>query len=228
MNLSITHTTTWKGVQGRHFLAPLGAGLAVAAILAVGALSALNLGGSSTPSAPKSSFFIAPGMVQPSPAMTYYIVGSEEERTAVVAQATWRLEDNAEYYPEKHWSFEVLVAGTGAEEVTASATLADVKARWTAVGATGLEILDLRQDEPRRNLALPLQPIIIYLVDSQTRADEIVVAARNELTNDADEPLIFAFKATTPDEESSVGALISSWFGRDIQVVDHRAMTTTE
>lgn len=232
MNLAITttSTSTWKAVKRHYFIAIAGSLLAITALAGGAAISGLDFaGGPSGPAPAKSNFRITPGMVAPSPAMTYYLVGSEEERASVVAQAMWQVEDNAEYYPGKHWNFEVLVAGTVEAETDAMASLRETNARWTAAGATGLEVIDMRQPELRHSLNLQRIPIYIYLVESQMRADDIIASVesdRNE--SETPRPRVFAFKATTPEEEARVAEFVASWEGRNVQVLDYRPSASDE
>jgi len=161
--------------------------------------------------------------------MTYYIVGSDEERAAVEEQALWRVEDNAVHSPNKHWKFAVLMAGTMESETAALATLGEVKARWTAAKASGLEVVDLRSPELRHSLALQRIPVFIYLVESQERADYILASIegdRNE--SESPRPTFFAFKATTSEEEASVAEFVESLAGRDVRVIDGRTFAPIE
>jgi len=204
--------------------------LALASVVAGSALSGVDFSSSASQSAPvRSSFRVTPDMVLSSPAMTYYIVGSEEQRVSILEQATWQVEDNAVYNPDKRWQFGVLMAGTVEAETDALATLDEIKARWTATGASGLEIADVREPELRHSLALQRVPIFVYLVESQTRANNIIAAVesdRNE--SETHQPMFFAFKATTPEEEASVAAFVETWEGRDIQFLDYRNIAPIE
>ena len=82
---------------------------------------------------------------------------------------------------------------------------------------TGMEIVDVRQPELRESLAPPPRPIVIYLVESQARANDILAAVRNEMAeSDTSQTMYFAFKATTPEEEASVTAIVETWQGKDV------------
>jgi hypothetical protein len=228
--ITSTSTSTWKAVKRHYFIALAGACLAFAAIVAGSALSGVDFGGSAAQPAPlRAGLGIAPYMAPASSVMTYYIVGSEEQRAEIEEQGVaWQAADHDEYYPNKRWQFAVLMAGTMESETAALATVNEVKARWMAAKATGLEIVDLRQPELRRSLALQRIPIFIYLVDSQEKANNILAAVEDDNESETLRPVFFAFKATTPEEESNVAAFIESWEGREVQVIDYRNLGPIE
>jgi len=157
--------------------------------------------------------------------MTYYIVGSEEQRGVVETQAWGQVENNDAYNPENNWKFAVLMAGTVEAETDALATLDEIKARWAAVGSRGPEIVDVREPELRHSLVLQRLPIFIYLVESQAGASNILAAIESDRNESA---MFFAFKATTPDEEAGVAAFVQTWAGREVQLIDYRNIAPIE
>ena len=77
------------------------------------------------------------------PAMIVFLVGSEEQAQALIeeqttAAAALELEGIAPT------PYQVLVAGTVADESIALSTLAEMRSRWKQAGASGLEVKDLR------------------------------------------------------------------------------------
>ena len=146
MNLAITTTSTrtWKAVK-RHYLLGFTAALLAVAALGAGSMMSTDAGTKAGQPSPVSSASRSTLRAVPaSPTMTYYIVGSEEQRLSVQAQAEGEVEDNALYYPEKQWKFAVLVAGTPEEEADVLATITVAGERWANAGASGLQVLDLR------------------------------------------------------------------------------------
>jgi hypothetical protein len=226
MNLATTSTSaTWKTVKRHYFIALAGACLGFAAIVAGSGLSGLSFGGSASAPAPAgSSFIIPPELIPTYPAMTYYLVGSEEQRQAVEDQAIMRVEDNAVYNPGRNWKFSVVsLTGIPAEDEAVLRRIEQVKADWQAAGASGLEVIDLRQPELRPSAAVQRAPIFIYLAESQAKATEILAAVESDRNESETPPPVFhAFKVTTSEEEVWVSEFVESLQGRDVQIIDAR------
>jgi hypothetical protein len=105
----------------------------------------------------QSNLPIPSATVNSSPSMTYYLVGTDEHRDLVVAEATQQVEDAAIFNPSGNWQFSVLLAGTLQAETEALTTLDEVVKKWEAAGATGLEIVDRRGHDLLESIRLQRQ-----------------------------------------------------------------------
>jgi hypothetical protein len=171
-------------------------------------------------------------MVPAQPVMTYYLVGSEEQRQAIETEAQWTRNDNVEYNSNPLWKFEViLMTGVADEDEEILRSIERERARWQAIGASGLEVVDLRQPELRFAAALQRTPVVIYLVESQARANNILASVREERADieSADVNTDFhAFKVTTAEEEAWVTGFVETLQGREIQIIDYRNLGPME
>jgi len=146
MNLAITttSTSTWKAIKRNYFFGCTAALLAVAA-LGANSMMSNDAGSRAVETSPARSTLNIEAAFRPaSPAMTYYIVGSEEQLLTVQAEATSQVEDNAVYDPNNGWKFSILLANTPATTEDALDIVDAAKASWRAAGASGLQIIDLR------------------------------------------------------------------------------------
>jgi len=78
------------------------------------------------------------------PAMIVFLVGSEEQAQALIQEQTTvaALLERDGVAPTP---YQVLVAGTVADESIALSTLAEMRSRWDRAGASGLFVEDLRK-----------------------------------------------------------------------------------
>src|SRR5687767_9194153 len=83
-------------------------------------------------------------------------------------------------------------------------------------GATGPEsVADVRKPVGSESQAVQPRLIVIFLVESRERANDVMAAVRHERAKTS-QVMFFAFKATTPEEEASVTALVDTWEGKDV------------
>jgi hypothetical protein len=231
MNLAITTSSgkTLKAVKISSLVTIAGAALVLTTLAGVATFNTIesNAGESNSgqaAAASQSTFRASPMVIAPPPAMTVYLVGSEEQRQAVEDLAIMRVEDNAVYNPGRNWKFSVLLlTGVPAEDEPVLRRIEQVKADWQAAGASGLEVIDLRQPEPRPSAAVQESPIVIYLAGSQAKATEILAAVESDRNESETPPPVFhAFKVTTSEEEVRVSEFVESLQGRDVQIIDAR------
>jgi hypothetical protein len=228
MNLVITGTSakTWKAVKRHYFIALASASLALGVMIGGPLLYRFEANNNAAqPATVRSSLQHTSDTVYSLPTMTYFLVGSDEQRDLVLAEAALTADDVATYHPGLEWQFAVLTAGTVEEETEALATLEEVKKRWMATGASGLEIVDRRDPDLRQGIAQQRLPIFVYVVESQQKANDIEaeLADTYRATGRA-QSTSFVFKATTPEEEAGVTAFVQSWQGRDVRLLDLRGL----
>jgi hypothetical protein len=225
MNQAITNTTsrTLQTLKRHYFTAFTGVSLTLIALVGSAALSEARVSRAGSPApAPAARSSVA---VQPysQPAMTYYIAGSDEDAAYIAEEAQATKDDIAIHQQGRTWKFAILVASNPEAEASVMATIEQARARWAAAGASGLEIVDTREPQLRASIAEAAKPVIVYLVNSERRAFDIITSVesdRNE--SEFPQPRFFALKVTTAEEEAVLAGFLEGWAGRDLQVIDLR------
>jgi hypothetical protein len=239
MNLTIStpHSPkTFKTGKSRSLATIAATALVLTTMAGVATFSSIESNAGQTETAlpapaSRSTLRISPDLIPARPMMTYYLVSSEEQRDAVQAEAQWQAEDNAVYNPAAvRWQYEVvLMSGNAAEDAAVLQSIDEVRYRWQAVGASGLEVVDLRPLELRHSLSIQQAPIFIYLVESQESATNLlssIESDRNESETPA--PVFHAFKVASPEEEAWVSEFRETLQGRNVQVIDVRNLGPIE
>ena len=147
MNLAITTTSarTWKAAKTHSLLVLAGAAIALSAVVGATSFAGDGTEKATPPSASKSGFEVPAGTITPHPAMTYYIVDSVEQQSATLFEATRHADDLGVYDQGNRWKFSiVLLSGVPDEDEEALRSIDRERARWERIGASGLEIVDLR------------------------------------------------------------------------------------
>jgi hypothetical protein len=148
MNLAITSARTWKAIKTHYLVAIAAVALVLTTMAGAGAMTidltnptnqATTLLSDSDPPAT----YQGPSTATPSElATTYFLVGSESQRTAVflqVEEGEWSLPRNQASEP----NFFVLLAGTPEDGASALSFLNAEEARLGAAYA-GMDVIDLR------------------------------------------------------------------------------------
>jgi len=231
MNLAVTTTNgkTLMAVKIRSLVTVAAAALILTTLAGAAAFNAIEGHAENVAAPVQPSFRMSPGLVPSQPVMTHYLVGSEAQRQAIEAEAAWQRNDNIEYNSNPQWKYTViLMSGVPEEDEEILRLLEAERARWQAIGASGFEVVDLRRPEPSSSVSVQDLPVFIYLVESQSRANNIMAGVGEEQADVESRGAYsdsHAFKVTTPEEEAWVADFVETLAGRDVKVMDIRQAT---